>query len=126
VLLYLELFACCVDFLILDGDNLAALFPGAGAGGGWGLLGLRLSAQQAMTLLAAGAVLPTVLLRDMSALSYVSVRRGGAWAGPWPRCAQRRLCIAQPFTRAVKWRLGPAALWLWPPSLQGRRRRRVG
>lgn len=28
VLLYLELFCCCVDFLILEGDNLAAVFPG--------------------------------------------------------------------------------------------------
>ncbi len=70
VLLYLELFACCVDFLILDGDNLAALLPGAGVQA----LGLRLTAKQAMMVAAAGAVLPTVLLRDMSALSIVSVR----------------------------------------------------
>jgi vesicular inhibitory amino acid transporter len=29
VLLYFELFSCCVEFLILDGDNLAAIFPQA-------------------------------------------------------------------------------------------------
>lgn len=31
VLLYMELFCCCVDFLILEGDNLSAVFPTAGA-----------------------------------------------------------------------------------------------
>lgn len=29
VLLYGELFSCCVDFMILEADNLAAVFPGA-------------------------------------------------------------------------------------------------
>ena len=70
VLLYLELFSCCVDFLILDGDNLAAIFPGAGLALG---PGLALGAKKAMILLAACVALPTVLLRDMSLLSYVSV-----------------------------------------------------
>lgn len=29
VLLYMELFSCCVDFMILEADNLAAVFPDA-------------------------------------------------------------------------------------------------
>lgn len=29
VLLYAELFSCCVDFMILEADNLAAVFPHA-------------------------------------------------------------------------------------------------
>lgn len=69
VLLYLELFACCVDFLILEGDGLGALFPGARLA----LFGRALGPQQATLLAAAALLLPTVLLRDLSALSYLSV-----------------------------------------------------
>lgn len=29
ILLYMELFSCCVDFMILEADNLAAVFPHA-------------------------------------------------------------------------------------------------
>ncbi|GBF97064.1 hypothetical protein Rsub_09537 [Raphidocelis subcapitata] len=68
-LLYMELLACTVDFIILEGDGLSALFPGASLS----LLGLPLSAKQAMMLAAAAAVLPTVLMRDLSILSYLSV-----------------------------------------------------
>eukprot|EP00775_Hariotina_reticulata_P005906 gene5906-6147_t len=74
VLLYLELFSCCVDFLILEGDNLSAVFPGAAAKA----FGYTLTAKQTLILLAAVAVLPTVWLRDMSLLSYLSV--GGIFA----------------------------------------------
>lgn len=42
VLLYMELFCCCVDFLILEGDNLSAVFPTAGAA----IAGHKLSAKQ--------------------------------------------------------------------------------
>ncbi len=42
VLLYLELFCCCVDFIILEADNLSAVFPHAIVG----VLGWTLSAKQ--------------------------------------------------------------------------------
>lgn len=29
ILLYMELFSCCVDFMILEADNLSAVFPDA-------------------------------------------------------------------------------------------------
>jgi hypothetical protein len=121
VLLYAELFACCVDFLILDGDALAALFPAAGVQA----LGLRLTAKQAMMLAAAAAVLPTVLLRDMSALSIVSVRprpdaaadadaaaaaaaaaaSAPGWAGPCllaARCSCGALQVRSPAQRRLR------------------------
>ena len=60
--------ACCVEFLILEGDNLGALFPAAA-----GSLGpVALSPRHLFVLLAALAVLPTMYLRDLSLLSYVS------------------------------------------------------
>lgn len=38
ILLYMELFSCCVDFMILEADNLAAVFPNARlAVGAWHL-----------------------------------------------------------------------------------------
>ncbi|KAJ7525903.1 hypothetical protein O6H91_17G072900 [Diphasiastrum complanatum] len=68
IILYLELYACCVEFLILEGDNLAALFP-------WvhlDLGGFQVDAHKAFVCLAALFVLPTVYLRDLSLLSYIS------------------------------------------------------
>jgi vesicular inhibitory amino acid transporter len=78
LLLYLELLSCTVDFLVLEGDNLAALVPPGGwmfpSARGVALFGgaLTLTREQAFALLAAAGVLPTVLLRDLSALSYLS------------------------------------------------------
>eukprot|EP00879_Flechtneria_rotunda_P030651 GHRR01033314.1.p1 GENE.GHRR01033314.1~~GHRR01033314.1.p1 ORF type:complete len:491 (+),score=123.32 GHRR01033314.1:299-1771(+) len=74
VLLYMELFSCCVDFLILEGDNLSAIWPGAALS----ILGYHLTAKQTLILLAALVVLPSVWLRDLSLLSYLSV--GGIFA----------------------------------------------
>jgi vesicular inhibitory amino acid transporter len=74
VLLYLELFCCCVDFLILEGDNLSAVFPTAGVSAP----GFKLTAKQTLILLAALIVLPSVWLRDLSLLSFLSV--GGIFA----------------------------------------------
>ncbi|WIA39259.1 hypothetical protein OEZ86_005381 [Tetradesmus obliquus] len=74
VLLYMELFCCCVDFLILEGDNLSAVFPQAAVSLG----GFSLTAKQSLILAAAIIVLPTVWLRDLSLLSFLSV--GGIFA----------------------------------------------
>lgn len=74
VLLYMELFSCCVDFMILEADNLSAVFPDARLSLG----AFHLTAKQTLVLLAALLVLPTVWLRDLSLLSFLSV--GGIFA----------------------------------------------
>jgi solute carrier family 32 (vesicular inhibitory amino acid transporter) len=68
-LLYLELLSCVADFLILEGDNLAALLPALPPSPS---SSFALTPEQAWALAAAVMVLPTVLLRDLSALSYLS------------------------------------------------------
>lgn len=68
-LLYGELYAVSVELLILEGDNLAYLFPAARVALGGGL---TLTPHQAFVVLAALCVLPTVWLRDLSVLAYIS------------------------------------------------------
>ncbi|KAH7301950.1 hypothetical protein KP509_23G049700 [Ceratopteris richardii] len=67
-LLYVELFAVAVEFVIMEGDNLTQLLP---------LNELhfrvfRLSSEQSFVILSAAVMLPTVWLRDLSLLSYLS------------------------------------------------------
>ncbi|CAN1841658.1 Amino acid transporter AVT1C [Linum perenne] len=68
VILYVELYACCVEYIILESDNLSALFPNAHLNIG----GFELDPRHLFALLATLAVLPTVWLRDLSILSYIS------------------------------------------------------
>ncbi|XP_039037401.1 amino acid transporter AVT1C-like [Hibiscus syriacus] len=68
IILYVELYASCVDYIILEGDNLSSLFPNAHLS--WG--GFELSSHRFFCLITTLAVLPTVWLRDLSVLSYIS------------------------------------------------------
>ncbi|KAK3034125.1 hypothetical protein RJ639_034477 [Escallonia herrerae] len=68
IILYVELYACCVEYIILESDNLSSLFPNAHLN----LFGLELNAHYLFALMTTLAVLPTVWLRDLSVLSYIS------------------------------------------------------
>ncbi|XP_039145241.1 amino acid transporter AVT1B-like [Dioscorea cayenensis subsp. rotundata] len=74
VILYLELYACCVEYIILVGDSLSSMFPNAHLN----YLGFVLNSQQLFAITTAFLVLPTVWLRDLSLLSYLSA--GGVTA----------------------------------------------
>lgn len=69
IILYVELYACCVEYIILESDNLSSLFPNAHLT----LLGYELGSHHLFALAATLAVLPTCWLRDLSILSYISV-----------------------------------------------------
>ncbi|CAA7052035.1 unnamed protein product [Microthlaspi erraticum] len=60
--------ACCVEYIILESDNLSSLFPNAALSIG----GFELDARHLFALVTTLAVLPTVWLRDLSVLSYIS------------------------------------------------------
>ncbi|KAF3579218.1 hypothetical protein DY000_02028985 [Brassica cretica] len=60
--------ACCVEYIILESDNLSSLFPNAA----FGIGGFELDARHLFAILTTLAVLPTVWLRDLSVLSYIS------------------------------------------------------
>ncbi|KAL6131240.1 hypothetical protein ACLB2K_069616 [Fragaria x ananassa] len=68
IILYVELYACCIEYIILEGDNLSSLFPNAHLNLG----GYELNAHVLFAILTTLAVLPTVWLRDLSVLSYIS------------------------------------------------------
>lgn len=60
--------ACCIEYIILESDNLSSLFPNAHLNLG----GFELNAHVLFAILTTLAVLPTVWLRDLSVLSYIS------------------------------------------------------
>ena len=60
--------ACCIEYIILEGDNLSSLFPSAHLSLG----GIELDSRTLFALITTLAVLPTVMLRDLSVLSYIS------------------------------------------------------
>nr|KYP38699.1 Vacuolar amino acid transporter 1 [Cajanus cajan] len=66
--IYAELFLIAVELLILEGDNLAKLFPNMNLKLG----GVRIEGRKSFVLLAALIILPTTWLRSMGALAYVS------------------------------------------------------
>ncbi|CAK7325425.1 unnamed protein product [Dovyalis caffra] len=68
IILYVELYACCVEYIILESDNLSSLFPNAHMSLG----GFDLDSHHLFALMTTLAVLPTVWLRDLSVLSYIS------------------------------------------------------
>ncbi|CAN1339393.1 Amino acid transporter AVT1C [Linum perenne] len=77
IILYVELYACCVEYIILESDNLSSLFPNAHLS----LFGMYLDAHHLFALMTTLAVLPTVWLRDLRVLSYISVYMGVAVMG---------------------------------------------
>ncbi|XP_058728271.1 amino acid transporter AVT1C-like [Vicia villosa] len=68
IILYMELYACCIEYIILESDNLSSLFPNAHLSLG----GIELNAHILFALLTTLAILPTVWLRDLRILSYIS------------------------------------------------------
>ncbi|RCV21731.1 hypothetical protein SETIT_4G161300v2 [Setaria italica] len=68
IILYVELYACCIEYLILESDNLSKLFPTAHLTLG----SLTLNSHVLFAILTTIIVMPTTWLRDLSCLSYIS------------------------------------------------------
>ncbi|VAI52427.1 unnamed protein product [Triticum turgidum subsp. durum] len=68
IILYVELYACCIEYLILESDNLSKLFPNVHLNIG----GLTINSHVFFAILTTLVVMPTTWLRDLTCLSYIS------------------------------------------------------
>ncbi|XP_074266210.1 amino acid transporter AVT1A-like [Silene latifolia] len=68
ILFYIELYFCCVEFIMLEADNLAKLFPRASFQ--WGPI--YLNPVHFLGIIATLIVLPTCYIRDLRKISFIS------------------------------------------------------
>lgn len=68
IFMYLELYLVPTGFLILEGDNLHKLFPNVG----FEIVGTHIGGKRLFTMLAGLIILPSMWLKDLSWLSFVS------------------------------------------------------
>ncbi|TKY53498.1 Vacuolar amino acid transporter 1 [Spatholobus suberectus] len=68
IILYMELYAACIEYIIVESDNLSTLFPNAHISLG----GIEINSHILFAIVTSVALLPTVWLRDLRILSYVS------------------------------------------------------
>nr|KYP53657.1 Vacuolar amino acid transporter 1 [Cajanus cajan] len=68
IILYMELYACCIEYIIVESDNLSTLFPNAHISLG----GIEINSHILFAIVTSIALLPTVWLRDLRILSYIS------------------------------------------------------
>ncbi|XP_041997769.1 amino acid transporter AVT1A-like [Salvia splendens] len=68
IILYSELYMSCTDYLILEGDNLSTIFSGVSLN----ILGFKIDTMHLFATVAVLIVFPTLLLKDLQFLSYLS------------------------------------------------------